>query len=56
MIQTLTNLIEDEKLRKMVGERGRKTVLDHYSKDVKDQYYQLYNSLIEKHEKNSTLI
>ena len=54
-IQTLTNLIEDENLRKMIGESGRKTVLDHYSKDtVKEKYYKLYNSLIEKHEKNST--
>ena len=39
----------------MIGKRGRNTVLDHYSKDiVKEKYYQLYNSLIEKHEKNST--
>ena len=55
-IQTLSNLIEDKELRKIIGEKGRETVLDYYSKDtVKEKYYQLYNSLIEKNEKNSII-
>ena len=51
----MLNCVKCENLRKMIGESGRKTVLDHYSKDtVKEKYYKLYNSLIEKHEKNGT--
>ena len=46
-VDVLSNLIENDKLRKEIGQNGRKTVIDRYSKKkVKKTYYDLYTSLM----------
>ena len=46
-VDVLSNLIENDKLRKEIGLNGRKTVIDRYSKKkVKKTYYDLYTSLM----------
>ena len=48
-IHVLSELIDDAGLREKVGASGRETVVKYYSKTtVKENYYQLYNSLIQK--------
>ena len=54
-VDLLSKLIENQDLRKKIGQAGRETVLKNYSKNVvKETYFNLYSSLIRKHEKNST--
>lgn len=46
--EVLSRLIDDKELRKSIGEAGRKTVVNQYSKDAqKDKYLNLYLSLME---------
>ena len=54
-VDLLSKLIENQDLRKKIGQAGRETVLKNYSKNVlKETYFNLYSSLIKKYEKNST--
>ena len=48
-INVLSELIDDADLREKVGASGRETVIKNYSKTtVKENYFELYNSLIQK--------
>ena len=48
-INVLSELIDDADLRNKVGASGRETVVKNYSKTtVEENYYKLYNSLIQK--------
>ena len=46
-LEILSKLIEDKELRKKVGNKGRESVEENYSKNVvKETYFNLYTSLM----------
>ena len=46
-IEVLSKLIENKELRNKIGDKGRETVLEKYSKNViKKTYLDLYTSLM----------
>jgi glycosyltransferase involved in cell wall biosynthesis len=47
-VEKLSLLIENEELRKRIGESGRKTVLEHYSFEAwKNQYAEIFKGLLQ---------